>query len=83
MYAACRFRTALFVVHAEPTPATREPGSHHKAPNQGSQAVNTLLIATQIACYSIGIVSASLNIASFVRVRRIRRQRSARVPAGA
>ena len=41
----------------------------------GSQAVNTLLITTQIVCYSVGIISASLNIASFVRVRRIRGQR--------
>ena len=29
--------------------------------------MNTLLIATQIVCYGVGIVSASLNIATFVR----------------
>jgi hypothetical protein len=45
----------------------------------GSQAMNTVLITTQILCYSVGIVSASLNIASFVRVRRVRRQRRARM----
>jgi hypothetical protein len=28
--------------------------------------MNTLLITTQIMCYGIGIVSASLNIATFV-----------------
>ena len=31
--------------------------------------MNTLLIATQIVCYGVGIVSASLNIATFVRRR--------------
>jgi hypothetical protein len=31
--------------------------------------MNTLLITTQIMCYGIGIVSASLNIATFVRRR--------------
>lgn len=49
--------------------------------NPGSQAVNTLLITTQIVCYSVGIVSASLNIASFVRVRCIRRRRRLRLAA--
>lgn len=29
--------------------------------------MNTLLITTQIMCYGIGIVSASLNIATFIR----------------
>jgi hypothetical protein len=29
--------------------------------------MNTLLITTQIVCYGIGIVSASLNIATFMR----------------
>jgi hypothetical protein len=43
--------------------------------------MNTLLITTQIVCYSVGIVSASLNIASFVRVRRRRRKRHARPSA--
>jgi hypothetical protein len=45
--------------------------------------MNTLLITTQILCYSVGIVSASLNIASFVRVRRIRRQRRQRLSPAA
>jgi hypothetical protein len=31
--------------------------------------MNSLLIATQIVCYGVGIVSASLNIATFVRRR--------------
>ena len=29
--------------------------------------MSTLLITTQIVCYGVGIVSASLNIATFVR----------------
>ena len=29
--------------------------------------MNTLLITTQIVCYGVGIVSASLNIATFMR----------------
>lgn len=29
--------------------------------------MNTLLLTTQIVCYGVGIVSASLNIASSVR----------------
>ena len=31
--------------------------------------MNTLLITTQIVCYGVGLVSASLNIATFVRRR--------------
>ena len=31
--------------------------------------MNTLLITAQIVCYGVGIVSASLNIATFVRRR--------------
>ena len=31
--------------------------------------MNTVLITTQIVCYGVGIVSASLNIATFVRRR--------------
>jgi hypothetical protein len=31
--------------------------------------MNTLLITTQIVCYGVGIVSASLKIATFVRRR--------------
>jgi hypothetical protein len=31
--------------------------------------MNTLMITTQIVCYGVGIVSASLNIATFVRWR--------------
>jgi hypothetical protein len=36
--------------------------------------MDTLLVATQIICYGVGIVSASLNIASFVR-RRVKSRR--------
>jgi hypothetical protein len=32
--------------------------------------MNTLLVTTQIVAYSVGLVSASLNIAVFVRRRR-------------
>lgn len=32
--------------------------------------MNTLLIASQLACYGVGIVSASINIAIFVRRHR-------------
>jgi hypothetical protein len=31
--------------------------------------MNTLLLATQVVCYGVGIVSASLNIATFVHRR--------------
>ena len=38
--------------------------------------MDTILVATQIICYGVGIVSASLNIASFVhrhvKWRRVR-----------
>jgi hypothetical protein len=36
--------------------------------------MDTLLVATQIICYGVGIVSASLNIASFVH-RRVKWRR--------
>jgi len=38
-------------------------------PNQEAVAMDALLVATQIICYGVGIVSASLNIASFVHRR--------------
>jgi hypothetical protein len=37
--------------------------------------MTTLFFTTQLVCYGIGIVSASLNIASFVRRQRARRHR--------
>jgi hypothetical protein len=41
--------------------------------------MNTLLLTSQLVCYGVGIVSASLNIAIFVRrhgkLRRLRRER--------
>ena len=36
--------------------------------------MDTLLVATQVICYGVGIVSASLNIASFVN-RRVKWRR--------
>lgn len=41
--------------------------------------MNTLFLTTQIVCYGVGIVSASLNIAGFVRRRRavVRRRQTA------
>jgi hypothetical protein len=41
-----------------------------------ASVMNTLLITSQIVCYGVGIVSASLNIASFMRLRRNRLRRS-------
>lgn len=42
--------------------------------------MNTLLVTTQIVCYGVGIVSASLNIATFVRRRvKWRRLRTGRL----
>jgi hypothetical protein len=44
--------------------------------------MNTLMITAQIVCYGVGIVSASLNIATFVRRRgKWQRQRSPRPTA--
>ena len=42
--------------------------------------MNTLLITSQIVCYGLSIVSASVNIARFVRHRRSQAKR--RVRAG-
>jgi len=43
-------------------------------PNQKALDMDTLLVATQIICYGVGIISASLNIASFVH-RRVKSRR--------
>ena len=48
--------------------AGHRPRTEHRA-QQGDANKNTLLITTQIVCYGVGIVSASLNIATFVRRR--------------
>ena len=58
----------------------RIAGGWRKSPGIGSEpapfrtkefaAMNTLLFTSQIVCYGVGIVSASLNIATFVRRRR-------------
>ena len=45
--------------------------------------MNTLLLTTQIVCYGVGLVSASLNIAGFVRRRRVKRHRTRRSRAAA
>ena len=37
-----------------------------KCRTKGTFAMDTFLVATQIICYGVGIVSASLNIASFL-----------------
>jgi hypothetical protein len=50
----------------------------HRCVTRRGPVMNTLLITTQIVCYGIGIVSASLNIASFMRLRRNRRRRGVR-----
>jgi hypothetical protein len=42
--------------------------------------MDTLLITTQIVCYGVGFVSASLNIATFVRRRSKWRRLHARHP---
>jgi hypothetical protein len=47
--------------------------------NLRAPIMNTLLLTTQIVCYGVGIVSASLNIARFVRRRRGKWQRRFRV----
>jgi len=49
-------------------------------PNQEAVAMDALLVATQIICYGVGIVSASLNIASFVH-RRVKSRRMQAVDA--
>jgi len=36
--------------------------------------MDTLLVATQVICYGVGVLSASLNIATFVH-RRVKRRR--------
>jgi hypothetical protein len=45
-----------------------------KMPNGRSLHMNTLLLTSQLVCYGVGIVSASLNIALFVRRHRRWRQ---------
>jgi hypothetical protein len=43
--------------------------------DQGDAIMNTILVTTQIVAYGVGIVSASLNIAVFVRRHRARLRR--------
>jgi hypothetical protein len=43
--------------------------------------MNTILVTTQIFAYGVGIVSASLNIAGFLRRARLRRHRHRRATA--
>jgi hypothetical protein len=51
-----------------------EPGNEHQ-PSQGVCVMNTVLVTSQILCYGVGIVSASLNIAIYVRRHRVRLRR--------
>jgi len=37
--------------------------------------MNTVLVTSQILCYGVGIVSASLNIAIYLRRHRVRLRR--------
>jgi hypothetical protein len=41
--------------------------------------MNTFLIASQIVCYGVSIVSASVNIARFVQHRRSKSRRRLRI----
>jgi hypothetical protein len=46
--------------------------------------METIILTTQVVCYGVGIVSASLNIAGFVRRRRrFRLRRAATNPCAA
>jgi hypothetical protein len=60
---------------AQVTHATVADLAEPKTRKKGASAMNTLLIASQIVCYGVGIVSASLNIAVFVRRRHARSRR--------
>jgi hypothetical protein len=53
--------------------------TEHRA-EQADANMNTLLITTQLVCYGVGIVSASLNIATFVRRRGKWHRRRSRRP---
>src|SRR5262245_1683091 len=43
--------------------------NRRRAETKRSLPMDTFLVATQIVCYGVGLVSASLNIASFVHRR--------------
>jgi hypothetical protein len=73
----------LFVVLAERVSrrGRKSGGPNGKVrPAKELPAMNTILVTTQIVAYGVGIVSASLNIAGFVRRVRLRRLRGSRVP---
>ena len=52
-----------------------EPGGNEHQLIQGVCVMNTVLVTSQILCYGVGIVSASLNIAIYVRRHRVRLRR--------
>jgi hypothetical protein len=60
-------------------PSAREPD---KKKSTGTFVMDTLFVATQVVCYGVGIISASLNIAAFlhrrVKSRRLHAMRRAR-----
>ena len=61
----------------------RARGASHREPDHNQKCaeltMNTILLTSQIVCYGVGIVSASLNIARFVRRRHDKWQRKFRV----
>jgi hypothetical protein len=45
----------------------RRPCDPSDTSNKGALTMSTLLFTIQVLCYAVGIVSATLNIAGFVR----------------
>ena len=60
------------------TPSRAQP--NQDVPSRRVPTMNTFLLTSQIVCYGLSIVSASVNIARFVRHRRSKARR--RVRAG-
>jgi hypothetical protein len=56
----------------------REFGLNQDALNRRPSTMNTILLTSQIVCCGVSIVSASLNIARFVRRRRSKSLRTFR-----
>jgi hypothetical protein len=51
------------------------PGGMNISSSKGVCVMNTVLVTSQILCYGVGIVSASLNIAIYLRRHRVRLRR--------
>jgi hypothetical protein len=64
-------------IHAAAARRADRCAQAHPHHGTGASIMTTLLITSQIVCYGVGIVSASLNIAAFVRRRRVRTRRRA------